>query len=124
MTKEENEYVRTLNLSPEMEALVKHPTYTDLWGVVNNWTNIDEGWYPMRRYKYLSRIHDINIQRKNIRRFTDLGYKGAFHLLLVIKKKSLKNIHPLGELIYTCKMIQPGIFFQVQSTCTFFQVQT
>ena len=86
MTKEENEYVRRLNLSPEMEALVKHPTYTDLWGAVNNWTNIDEGWYPMRRYKYLSRIQDINIQRKNIRRFTELGYKGAFHLLLVIKK--------------------------------------
>ena len=86
MTKQENEYVRTLNLSPEMEALVKYPTYTDLWGAVNNWTNIDEGWYPMRRYKYLSRIQDINIQRKNIRRFTELGYKGAFHLLLMIKK--------------------------------------
>ena len=80
MTKQENEYVRTLNLSPEMEALVKNPTYTDLWGVVNNWTNIDEGWYPMRRYKYLSRIQDINIQRKNIKRFTESGYKGAFHL--------------------------------------------
>ena len=86
MTKQENEYVRTLNLSPEMEALVKYPTYTDLCGVVNNWTNIDEGWYPMRRYKYLSRIQDINIQRKNIRRFTELGYKGAFHLLVMIKK--------------------------------------
>ena len=98
MTKEENEYVRKLNFGPEMEALVKHPTYTDLWGAVNNWTNIDEGWYPMRRYKYLSRIQDINIQRTNIRRFTELGYKGAFHLLLVIKFIFL-NIHPLFFLI-------------------------
>ena len=30
-----------------------------------------------------------------------------------IVKKSLKKLH--GVLIYTCKMIQPGIFFQVQT---------
>ena len=78
MTKQENEYVRTLNLSPEMEALITYPTYTDLWGVEYNWTNIDEGWYPMRKYKYLSHINHINFQRKNIRRFTDLGYKSDF----------------------------------------------
>ena len=30
----------------------------------------------------------------------------------------------VGELIYTCRMIQPGIFFQFQSTCVFFQVVT
>ena len=91
MTKEENDYVRTLSLPPEMEALVKSPTYTDFWGVKYNWTNIDEGWYPIRRYKYLSRIQDINIQRKNIRRFTELGYKGAFHLLLMIKENLSKR---------------------------------
>ena len=39
------------------------------------------------------------------------------HLLLIF-------LWIIGELIYTCKMIQPGIFFQVQSTCTFLQVQT
>ena len=86
MTKQESEYLRTLNLSPKIEALVKYPTYTDLWGVKYNWTNIDEGWYPMRKYDYLSRLEDINFQRKNIKRFTELGYKGAFHLLLMIKK--------------------------------------
>ena len=117
MTKEENEYVRKLNISPEMKALVKHPTYTDLWGAVNNWTNIDEGWYPMRRYKYLSRIQDINIQRKSIKRFTELGYKGAFHLLLVIKKKSLKDIHPLYFLI-----LLPGkLFFFKLGNCLKFK---
>ena len=81
MTKEENEYVRKFNLSPEMEALVRNPTYTDLWGVKYNWTNIDEGWYPMRKLNYLERLEDIKNQRKNIRRFTELGYKSAFHLL-------------------------------------------
>ena len=30
----------------------------------------------------------------------------------------------VGEFIYTCKMIQPALFLQVQATCTFFQVQT
>ena len=29
MTKQEIEYVKALNLSPKMEALIKHPTYTD-----------------------------------------------------------------------------------------------
>ena len=29
-----------------------------------------------------------------------------------------------GELIYACKMIRPGLFFQVKSTCIFFQVVT
>jgi len=91
MTNQESEYVRTLNLSPKTEALVKYPTYTDLWGVKYNWTNIDEGWYPMRKYDYLSRLEDINFQRKNIKRFTELGYKGAFHLILMIKE-NLKEI--------------------------------
>ena len=86
MTKQESEYLRTLNLSPKIEALVKYPTYTDLWGVKYNWTNIDEDWYPMRKYDYLSRLEDINFQRKNIKRFTELGYKGAFHLILMIKE--------------------------------------
>ena len=91
MTNQESEYVRTLNLSPKTEALVKYPTYTDLWGVKYNWTNIDEGWYPMKKYDYLSRLEDINFQRKNIKRFTELGYKGAFHLILMIKE-NLKEI--------------------------------
>ena len=50
MTKQENDYVRKLSLRPEIEALVKNPTYTDFGGVEYNWTNIDEGWYPIRRY--------------------------------------------------------------------------
>ena len=90
MTKQEIEYVKTLNLSPKMEVLVKYPTYTDLWGIQYNWTNTDEGWYPMKKYDYLSRLEDIDFQRKNIKRFTELGYKGAFHLLLMIKENFKK----------------------------------
>ena len=45
MTKQEIEYVKALNLSPKMEALIKHPTYTDFWGIQYNWTNTEEGWY-------------------------------------------------------------------------------
>ena len=81
MTNQESEYVRTLNLSPKTEALVKYPTYTDLWGVKYNWTNIDEGWYPLRQIYYLDRLEAIKNQRKDIRRFTELGYKSAFYLL-------------------------------------------
>ena len=122
MTKQEIEYVKTLNLSPKMEVLVKHPTYTDLWGFQYNWTNTDEGWYPMRKYDYLSRLEDINFQRKNIKRFTELGYKGAFHLLLMIKK-NLKEI-----CIYSCsicplspKKITKNIFllFELQKKFSF-----
>ena len=92
MTKQEIEYVKTLNLSPKMEVLVKYPTYTDLWGFQYNWTNTDEGWYPMKKYDYLSRLEDIDFQRKNIKRFTELGYKGAFHLLLMIKENLKKYL--------------------------------
>ena len=81
LTPQESEYLGKLKISPEVEALLKYPTYTDLWGVKYNWTNIDEGWYPMRKLNYLERLEDIKNQRKNIRRFTELGYKSAFHLL-------------------------------------------
>ena len=91
MTKQEIEYVKTLNLSPKMEALIEHPTYSDFWGFQYNWTNTDEGWYPMRKYDYLNRLEDIDFQRKNIKRFTELGYKGAFHLLLMIKENFKRN---------------------------------
>ena len=92
MTKQDIEYVKTLNLSPKMEVLVKHPTYTDLWGFQYNWTNTDESWYPIRKYNYLSRLEDINFQRKNIKRFTELGYKGAFHLLLITEDGSTEAL--------------------------------
>ena len=80
MTPQESEYFRKLNVSRELKDLIKLPTYTDLWGVKYNWTNIDEGWYPLRQIYYLDRLEDIKNQRKNIRRFTELGYKSAFHL--------------------------------------------
>ena len=98
MTKQEIEYVKTLNLSPKMEVLVKYPTYTDLWGFQYNWTNTDEGWYPMKKYDYLSRLDDIDFQRKNIKRFTELGYKGAFHLLLMIKENLKKYLWVIQKL--------------------------
>ena len=81
LTPQESEYFRKLNVSRELKALIKFPTYTDLWGVKYNWTNIDEGWYPLRQIYYLDRLEAIKNQRKNIRRFTELGYKSAFHLL-------------------------------------------
>ena len=101
MTKQENEYVRTLKLSPKVEDLVRYPTYTDLWGFQYNWTNNDEGWYPMRKYDYLNRLEDISFQRKNIKRFTELGYKGAFHLLLMTKENLKEMSH-----CSTCPFIQ------------------
>ena len=81
LTPQESEYFRKLNVSRELKALIEFPTYTDLWGVKYNWTNIDEGWYPLRQIYYLDRLEDIKNQRKNIRRFTELGYKSAFHFL-------------------------------------------
>ena len=115
MTKQEIEYVKTLNLSPKMEVLVKHPTYTDLWGFQYNWTNTDEGWYPMRKYDYLNRLEDINFQRKNIKRFTELGYKGAFHLILMIKE-NLKEIFMSSCSTYP---LNPTKKFTVQFTKKF-----
>ena len=92
LTPQESEYFRKLNVSREFKALIKFPTYTDLWGVKYNWTNIDEGWYPLRQIYYLDRLEDIKNQRKNIRRFTELGYKSAFHLHTLDDRKKTKTL--------------------------------
>ena len=63
---------------------------------------------------------------------TTISWYHSFGSLQVIsfrsKGKNQKCLLSLdsffGELIYTCKMIQPALFLQVQATCTFFQVQT
>ena len=47
----------------------------DLWGIELNWKKSDEGWDLARRHQYLNFVRMMKDQRKNIRKFTKLGYK-------------------------------------------------
>ena len=62
-------------LDPDVKELAKFSTITDMWGFRHNWTNIDEGWYPLRKYIYLDRLELQKKQRNTVKKFTEFGYK-------------------------------------------------
>ena len=73
MTTDERKILEKLN--PEVKELAKNSTITDMWGFKHNWTNIDEGWYPLRRYIYLDLLELEKKQRRTVKKFTEFGYK-------------------------------------------------
>ena len=88
-------FIEKHDISPEIVNLLKYPKYKDLFGIEYDWKNIDEGWYPLRRLQYLIYLENIKNHRKRLKRFTQLGYIGAFHLFTInsISGKS-KNFLP------------------------------
>ena len=68
----------------------------DLWGIEINWKKSEEGWDLARRHQYLTLVRMMKDQRKNIRKFTKLGYKkmkipeNVYDLILSERQGNLK----------------------------------
>ena len=73
-TKNSNFVGITNSLSEEEVSALEKPTFKDLWGVELNWTNSDEGWDLARRHQYLNIVRVMRDQKKNLKKFTKLGY--------------------------------------------------
>ena len=64
MSPEELEIFENLHLEKSEIEMAEKTTFVDTWGAVLNWTNSEEGWYPLRRYQYMDIRKRLNEQIK------------------------------------------------------------
>ena len=72
----------------------------------------------------VSKIFSIELGLRLRLILQDIFFRYLLVFFCFVERQVWTTYVTFGELIYTCKMIQPALFLQVQSTCTFFQVQT
>ena len=71
----EKKNVERLKFSQEEENIINQPTFTDQWGFVNNWIDLDDGWYTYRRYLFYDSSRSLQKQINMVKKYTKNGYK-------------------------------------------------
>ena len=75
MSEEELKIFKRLEMTENDMKLALNPTYTDLWGAQINWTESQNGWFPLKRYQHINATKDIHKRQKSIKTFTKKGFK-------------------------------------------------
>ena len=109
--------------TPKEEFVIENnDTFTDIWGYTLNWTNVREGWYKLRRYKYIDGNKLMKKHKTMLKTYTKLGYKVMdiprymYQTMLEMRDLKTMRVEDCGHTVNCKRLNEKAEVINIQNT--------